>query len=290
MSDSRSARGLCIVVLAAVLAMCGACSVAAGATHSARPSAAASAPAGVGIEVLDDAVPATGAEFTVGARFNGTIKASESSSAATCMARSGFHLAHVSAGTAAAEDFDNAEFPDLATIARNRMFGPAGPVAPPPGPVGQASGYNSAFMRCAAAADKPFAALTNAIGSLESPWMNIVATIESSAPVGAKLAGFRSCIEQAGAPAANVSAPSSADAFGGFLAWQTGIQTHEKTQAGTQALQRQWAPVFVRCAEPTVAELETLQSQQRPGFLRQHAQQVQEVQQLARAAPAGTTQ
>lgn len=287
MNDLRLRRGARLVALAAVLGALGACGHTAGAGPSAPPSSAVNgsrAGAGFSSAVLDLAVPATGAQYTAGAEFMGTMQALESGIAATCMARSGFQMARIPAAAAAAADFDNSQFPDLATIRRNAMFGPdtPDPNAPQSAPgKGNGRSYDSAATRCSAAANRSFASLNQAIGGLESPWMTIVGQIESSAPVRAELGGFRSCMQQAGVPPADVSSPSSADAFGGFLAWETGLETYAKTDAATRAIQRRWAPIFVHCAKPAVAVLERLQSQRRPGFLQQHLQQVTALQQLA---------
>lgn len=286
MNDLRVRRSTRLVALAAMLAALGACGHTAGAERGAPPSSAANGSretSGFNSPVLDLAVPATGAQYTVGARFMGTMQALESGIAATCMAGSGFQMARIPAAAATAADFDNSQFPDLATIGRNAMFGPdtPGPNAPQSAPSGRGRSYDSAATRCSAAANRQFASLNHAVGGLESPWMTIVGQIESSAPVRAELGGFRSCMEQAGVPAADVNAPSSADAFGGFLAWETGLETSAKTDAATRAIQRHWAPIFVHCAKPAVAVLERLQSQQRTGFLQQHLQQVTALQRLA---------
>jgi hypothetical protein len=105
-------------------------------------------------------------------------------------------------------------------------------------------------------------------------WFDIVTTIESSTQVQAALGGFRSCVEREGVPASAVGSPSSAESFGGFLAWATGLETHAKTQAAVNALDRHWAPIFVRCARATVTIQERMQSAQRATFLRDHHQQV----------------
>ncbi len=69
--------------------------------------------------------PATGLEFTAGARFAGTMESLESRAVAFCMARSGFHVQAETAAEAAAEAFDNAQFPDLARITRTGLLNPS---------------------------------------------------------------------------------------------------------------------------------------------------------------------
>jgi len=262
-----------------------------GSAHSGARRGTPSAPAGqssprssaLGTEVVDSLFPATGAQFAIGAQFAGTMLATADQITATCMARHGFHLHAEPAAEVARRFFDNSQFPDLAKISTTRTFG--GTTLPDPGPPpgmppAQKRAYTADHQRCAAAAD-PFGPFMNASRRLQSQWFTIIASIESSPPVVATLAGYRSCMEKAGVPAAQVTSSSSAGAFGQFLAWESGQESHARTQAGALALDRHWAPIFATCANATVHTQEPLQLAAQKTFLRQHHQQVQALKTLA---------
>jgi hypothetical protein len=229
----------------------------------------------LGTEALDNLIPATGAQFTAGARFSGTMRALENTINAQCMAYFGFHIPTTSASAFAAQFVDPSQFPDLAVMSRTGRLGPAvslpaGPQLPP----AERQAYQADMPRCTAAARQPFIPLLASTSNLVMQWFDVVTKIESSAQVQAGLGGFRSCVEGEGVPASAVDSPSSAESFGGFLAWETGLETRAKTQAAVSAVDRHWAPIFVRCARATVAIQERMQSAQRAAFLQDHPEQV----------------
>jgi hypothetical protein len=229
----------------------------------------------LGSEALDNLIPATGAQFTTGARFSGTMRALENTINAQCMGHYGFHIPTTSASVFAAQFVDPSQFPDLAVMSRTGTLGPAVslPAGPQP-PAAEHQAYQADLTRCAAAARQPFVPLLSGTSNLVMQWFGIVTRIESSAQVQAALGGFRSCVEGQGVPASAVDSPSSAESFGGFLAWETGLETRAKTQAAVSAVNRHWAPIFVRCARATVTIQERMQSAQRAAFLRDHSEQV----------------
>lgn len=141
--------------------------------------------------------------------------------------------------------------------------------------------YAADLSRCAATAARPFGPFMNASGHLRSQWFAIITRIESSPPVAATLAGYRSCMERAGAPAADVASSSSAGSFGLFLAWESGQESRAPGAAGALALERHWAPIFAGCAEATVRTQEPLQLAAQQSFLHEHYQQVQALKTLA---------
>jgi hypothetical protein len=203
------------------------------------------------------------------------MRALESTINAQCMAYYGFHIPTTSASVFAAQFTDPSQFPDLATMSRTGRLGPAVslPAGPQP-PAAEHHAYQADLTRCTAAAQQPFVPLLSSTSHLVIQWFDIVTTIESSPQVQAALGGFRSCVEGEGVPASAVDSPSSAGSFGGFLAWVTGLETRAKTQAAVSAVNRHWAPIFVRCARATVTIQERMQSAQRAAFLRAHPGQV----------------
>lgn len=251
-------------------------------TAAATPPGQAGSATELGAEALDNFIPATGAQFTVGAQFYGTMRALENTISAECMAQSGFHISTTSATAFAAQFADPSQFPDLAMMSRTGLLGARAflPSAPPQPPAEQQA-YTADLTRCMAAAQQPFAPLLQSTASLVPQWFDIVTRIESSTLVQSALGGFRSCMERAGVPAYSVSSSSSADSFGGFLAWETGQETHATTNAGVIAVDRHWGPIFVRCARAPVAVQERLQSAQRAAFLQDHYEQVQSLEATA---------
>jgi hypothetical protein len=97
-----------------------------------------------------------------------------------------------------------------------------------------------------------------------------------------RLAGFRTCMQQAGAPAWVLNrGTTSAHALGGFLAWGTGAESQAKTDAARLAVDRHWAGVFVRCAGPTIKIQNGLMLARQKAFFQDHYQEVHTLQNLA---------
>lgn len=268
---------LAVLAAACVLAGCG--QPASGHRATAASGAAAGRPAALGTEALDSFVPATAAQYATGARFDGALAALRSGAVDTCMARHGFHVRAgfgLSAAAFAAIDVNNSQFPDLARIARTRSFGVGNGFARQPGPpAARRQAYAADIAACSRAASEPFIGLLRAGSSLQDQWLTIIATVQNSPPVRARLAGFATCLEQAGVP------HSSAGSLGAFLAWETGVDTHAGSAAGIRAADAHWAPVFARCAGPTVSLQERLQSAKRAVFLRHNAGRVRQLETLA---------
>jgi hypothetical protein len=230
--------------------------------------------------------PATGLEFTAGARFAGTTESLESRAVASCMARSGFHVQAETAAEAAAEAFDNAQFPDLARIARTGLLNPSlavtGKPAPRP-PAARRAAYYSAVSDCEHAAASVLAPMMTAAVGLSAAWLQDVTRIQSSPAVQAEVSGyFTICARQHAVP------PSSAGSFGVFLAFVTGQESRARTQIAGLAVDRRWAKVFAWCARPVVQLQERLQSASQAVFLQAHAAQVRALQSAAARAIATT--
>jgi len=270
--------GLAVAMIAALLSGCGAAPAPSAIGRSA-PGTPAGRPAPLEVAALDAFVPATAAEWADGGRFEGTINALRDASVDACMARYGFRVTvgfGLSAAAFAAIYVNNSQFPDLAKIARTRSFDVGSGFKAPPGPpASRRKAYAADDARCRAAGVQPFVGVLRAGSSLQDRWMGIVNEIQSSGPVRADLAGFASCLESKGVPA------SSAGSLGAFLAWETGVDTHARSLAGIHATDAHWAPIFARCAGPTVSLQERLQSARRAAFLRQNSGRVRQLEALA---------
>jgi hypothetical protein len=147
--------------------------------------------------------------------------------------------------------------------------------------MGNTSEYKEKLKDCYLTAGSLFNPLQDAMGTLVVQWLKIVSQVQSSPSVEASVTSFRSCVEGDGVPENAVSYTSSSDAFDGFLAWVTGIETHSKGQRGWTMVNEQWVPVFVRCAGPTVALQQKLQLHQQVIFMRSHAVEIANTVRLA---------
>jgi len=274
----RWRSGFAVVATLALLSACSDPAKSVGYSSAIASDPAAILPSNLSAEALDSFVPASGPEYATGAQFEGLLYALQYGITNACMVRYGFHelTGHgISASAYTAQDVDNSQFPDLARIARTRSFDTGDGFQPPPGPPqAEQKTYNTDSQRCDEAANEPFLGLLRAGSSLEDQWFVILNAIQSSAPVRAKLAGFTACVESEGTP------PSSATSLGSFLAWETGVDTHAKTLARVHAIDRHWAPIFARCAGPTVRLQEELQLAARTSFLQRESQQVQQFRAL----------
>jgi hypothetical protein len=266
-------RAGALAVAASMMAAC------AGPVHSADPAPRQrpAAPSGRAAEALYSYVPATGAQYAKGAEFSGTSSALQGDIVSACMRRSGFYVPHTSAAVYAAEDFDNSQWPNLAAISRSGMLDPgllygAQDVA---AAHGQRRPYQAALSRCEYVSQAIFAPVMRAGTSLLNPWIGIVNKVQASAQLRAVLAGFSSCVKHAGTPVA------SAGSFDYFLAWVTGLEAAAPNQSGRLAVDRHWAPIFVRCAQQTVAVQDRLELAQQAVFLQEHRQQVRALELLA---------
>jgi hypothetical protein len=240
-------------------------------------------------QVIDRYIPATGAEFAVGARFFGQMKAFGVTATSVCMAKYGFKYPKGSAEVIAANFWANGEFPDLGWMKKNGVLAPSDlnrPSMPPGGktsltpPSGPGAAEMADLKRCSASMKNPFAEVEKAGGSIEEQWSNVWLKIQSSQPVAAKRAEYSTCMQAAGVPA------SYASDFGRFMVWETGEEAQAKSDRELLAVSRKWEPIFVRCAEPTVVLQEKLQVEAKKTFVQEHFQQIKELSALAASASA----
>jgi hypothetical protein len=235
---------------------------------------------GLSAEVLYYFVPATGAQYSLSAKFSGTYFALRDDIIAACMARSGYRVPRISAAIYTAQDFDNDQWPDLAAISRSGSLDPGLQygLRQLVVPRGEQHAYQADLSRCQQDPQKIIAPVMRVGNNLARPWLSIVNKIQISIQARGYLDHFSSCVEQAGTPG------SSAGSFSNFLAWVTGLEAAAKTKASAIAVDRRWAPIFVRCAGPTVAVQDRLELAQQAAFLQQHDQQVRTLRALAAQA------
>jgi hypothetical protein len=278
------------MVLACASVAATACSTAAPAptvrlTAPARPSATARASGGaaIGTEAVYSFFPATGGQFSAGAKYIGTKAVLSGLLMDECLARYGFSPpAHASSSivTLTADYVDNSQFPDLARIAREKRFIPVEPGPPATAPSlspSRLAAYQADTRTCANA--NPLAAVAVAAYDLERQWWDGIKAIQASSPVRAKLPAFAACMEQAGVPA------DAAGTLGDFEDWLTGVMS--RTPAGDfLAAQAHWTALFVPCATPVVSTQEALQLTAQRQFMRQHAAKIAALRSLVADAVA----
>jgi hypothetical protein len=258
-----------------------------GAEPTGRPQSrpAAAAISALGAEAAHLYLPADGAQLAAAAPLEGDLTARVSAATAACMTRSGFRTEPVTAAQAASQVTDNTDFPDLTAISQTKTFSTGYLTAAQGPPLGMSAArqraYQVASAHCAAISTRPLAPLAGVAQELNAAWSAVVSRIQASAPVVATLAGWRTCMEAYGAPAAQVSGSSSAGSFALFLAWETGQETRAAGKSAQAAVERYWALAFATCAQATVAVQQRLQLASQQVFLRQHAGQVRLLKILA---------
>jgi hypothetical protein len=225
----------------AALSLLAAC-FAAGSSHShagyrGMPSGTAGDPermswpvSGQAAGVLYYYVPATGAQYTIGAQFSGIYSAFQDDIVSACMARSGFHLPRTPAAVYIAQDFDNSQWPDLAAISRTGSLNPGLqhglPEITVPG--NKAVAYQADYSRCEKIQQQTFAPLVQAGTNLLGPWLDIVSKIQASEQLRTAQSGFSTCVERAHTPAKSVGS------FDYFLAWVTGLTARVSFDEGLE--------------------------------------------------------
>lgn len=232
---------------------------------------------GQAAEIVYYYLPATGAQYAIGAEFAGIYSALQDDVVSACLARSGFQLPRIPAAVYAAQDVDNSQWPDLSAISRTGILDPglrygSPSIAVPPAdtPV-----YQADYARCEKVQQGIFAPMTRAGGDLLGQWLGLVAKVQGAAPLRSAMAGFAACVERAGTPV------SWAGSFNYFLAWVTGREAMAPARAGAIAVDQRWAAVFARCAGPAVTVQDRLELAQQASFLTGHRQQVLALETIA---------
>jgi hypothetical protein len=272
------------VALTAAASLVSACSPASPASEPSGQAQPARTGAAVGqspsqlvTEALDWFFPASAAQYSAGARYQGEIASLTSELMNACMARSGFHVPIVSAATAAAAIWDLSQFPDFAQMRRTGLMvpdpqntRPAPAVAPP----GKEQAFTAAMTACQATVYAPFDRLQSTAAVLADVWINTFTTIQASAQVRQTLSEFTSCVEHAGAPA------QYAQNFNRFAVWAGAQIQNAPSDGDSLAANRYWGSVFVRCGQATETLFESLQIPARAAFFREHEQQIAQLAKL----------
>lgn len=264
-------RALAVVSAAAAAITVVGCADAGSARQSsaAPPSSPAAEPTLSGTmtaAVKDYLFPGDGSQYATGAAAASIMISDQSQLVSRCMSRYGFAVAAMTPAQAAAEDFDNTQFPDLSRIARTHQLNPALTTPLPtdsPVPDSEQAAFRADDATCADQ-PSPLAALAKAASALVAQWQADVARIQASAQVVAKMQGFTACVELAGTPA------GEAGSFDAYLAWVTGQESRQGTPAAARSADARFAAVFVRCARPVVSVEATLQLTRRASFLHDH--------------------
>jgi hypothetical protein len=229
-------------------------------------------------EALDWFFPATAAQYTAGAQYQGEILSLTSQLMNACLARSGFHVPTESAAAAASTIWDLSQFPNFAEMRSTGLMVPDPqntPSAPPSGqPTNRQQAYNADASRCQTTVYAPFNRLQSAAAGLTNAWIDTFTSIQASAQVQRTLLGFTSCVEHAGAPA------DYAQNFNRFAAWAAAQVQNAPSYAGSLTADRLWGSVFVRCGQATETLFEELQTSARAAFFQEHYQQITKLETL----------
>jgi hypothetical protein len=228
-------------------------------------------------------LPASGAQYSAGALFDGEYKALEQQAVARCMAKSGFHVPVLSPAEIAAPNWDLTQYPDLGAIARAGKL----PSYSVPPARSEPKAYQAALAACGNDLAKLWQGLWDASSGLVNPFLTIVTQIQASAPVRATLPALRACAARYGWPSQPYGAPDSRiSSFADFVNWVAGhldgAGSRGASTAQLNALDRHWGTVFVQCARPTVSVMERLQLAAQAKFLDEHVLQFAELVRLAR--------
>ncbi len=231
----------------------------------------------VATEALDWFFPATAAQYTAGAQYQGEILSLTSQLMNACMARSGFHTPTESAAAAASTIWNLSQFPDFAQMRSTGLMVPEPPSTPSPPSAPSAAkqqAYSADESRCQTTAAAPFSHLQSAAASLTNAWIDTFTGIQASARVQRTLSGFTSCVERAGAPV------GYAQNFNRFAVWAGAQVQNARSYAGSLAADRHWGSVFARCGQATETLFEKLQSSARAAFFQEHHQKITELETL----------
>ena len=254
-----------------------------GGPKAAHQTTAPAHPANLESGLIGLFVPATGAQYTTGALFHGEYQALEDEMIAKCMAAHGFRVPAASPAQIAESDWDLTQFPDLGAIQRAGTLPSYSMAAPSQ----ESKVYTADLNRCSTASPSPFQTMLEAGTHLGASWMTIVTRMENSAPVLATMPELRACAAHYGWPSQPYGAPDSTiNSFSDFVDWVAGhldgAGSRAAPPAEMNALSRHWAVVFVQCARPTVAVMETQQRAAQKTFLQQHQQQFAALMAIAR--------
>lgn len=227
-------------------------------------------------------VPATGPQYDQGTRLIWLVRGKELRATASCMAASGYHISGASQPFNLATYADNTQWPDLPRIARTHEFVPAGGLTVP----GYSKAEQRVFNECYQRAGVTYRGLMTDGQALAGPWLRIVAQIQASARVRAALPALNACASRYGYPSDPYgSASGPIKSFSDFMDWVAGFLdgalSRGASAATMRALERRWTTIFLTCARPVVGVFQRMQLAAQPGFLRQNASRLSQVEQLA---------
>jgi hypothetical protein len=232
--------------------------------------------------VIEAVAPATGPQYDRGTKLIWMVHAQELPAQARCMAASGYNISSQPAPFNLSDYADNTQMPDLPRIARTHEFVPAEGV--------QETHFSKAeqkvFNACGTASQEIGMSLLRAADKLSNAWWRLVSRLQASREVQAAIPALSACATRYGFPA-NQYGPADAPikTFSDFMNWVAGYLDGAGSRGASartlQALSRHWTAVFVTCATPIVGRWQRLQLAAQPNFLRVHASQVRQLDELA---------
>jgi hypothetical protein len=231
---------------------------------------------------VEAVAPATGPQYDRGGELIWMLHAHELRAQARCMAGLGYHISGTPPPFELGEFADNTQMPDLPRIARTHQFVTSGGLA--------SFAYSPAEQRALAGKCQPpaaaYAPLLNVYKAINNAWWQVISRVQASRQVLAAIPALNACAARYGFPndpygnstGAITTFPDFMDWVAGFL---DGAGSRGASASTMNALARRWTAVFVSCAAPIVGIWQRMLVEAQPDFLRQHAQQIAQLDELA---------
>lgn len=287
-APAAAAAAVVAVAVSAVVVSAGSGKAPAGHRHHAAQAAAAgqlspSQITTINNEVIGLFIPATGAQYTAGARLWGTMQSLQLAGAARCTAAEGF-TTRVGIGSpafwASVYQGTNLTQPDLAQMSADGSLAPI--MASPTAPNGSKR-FQAHLNACINKAGQPFQPIFTAGYALAGPWLPAaeLTRIRHSAREQATLPRLDACATSHGAP------PGSITSYQSFSNWVSGQlkiigQVGGASTAVLNRRSRHLAPIVVTCAGPYIAVQNDMELALQKTFLRRHQAKVEALEALAR--------
>jgi hypothetical protein len=231
--------------------------------------------------IVEWVAPATGPQYDRGGKMVWMLHAQELRSSARCMARQGYDISGSTSPYNLADFADNSQMPDLPRIARTHEFVSQGGFK-----TLDPAREQRAFNTCERAAAAPYTSLLSAYQAINQAWWKIISGAQASRQVNAAIPALQACATRYGFPNnpyGNATGPIKS--FGDFMGWVAGFldgaMSRGASDSTMRSLERHWTQVFLTCATPIVGIWQRILLAEQPGFLRQHAQQIGRLDQLA---------
>ncbi|GAB3666132.1 hypothetical protein GCM10027589_31100 [Actinocorallia lasiicapitis] len=247
-------------------------------TPAGPPSTIAPAVPRFGHEVVDSAVPASGAEYANGLTFEAAKDDLSGRLVVKCVADGGGTLPRFDGPALGPSDLPiSGDLPDLARVRREARFLSGRDLPGPPDLSAMSGRDRRLYDTCVRRVNGEFARLDQARAKLADPWWaRYVRPVQRDPRVLALLPEMRACALRENVPnAEKISTESTVDAFSDFYGWLDGVTSRAAPGDDDTPLIRRTARAFVRCAGPPVRTLERILHRHQTAYLLAHPAEVQ---------------